>query len=60
MTITNFHHVSITIPRGAEDEARAFYCELLGLPEIEEPESLRRCRGTARSFGWVLRDLMNQ
>jgi catechol 2,3-dioxygenase-like lactoylglutathione lyase family enzyme len=32
------HHVQITIPRGAEDEARTFYCDLLGLPEIEKPD----------------------
>jgi catechol 2,3-dioxygenase-like lactoylglutathione lyase family enzyme len=35
------HHAEITIPRGAEDEARKFYCELLGLREIPKPEALR-------------------
>jgi catechol 2,3-dioxygenase-like lactoylglutathione lyase family enzyme len=39
--ITGVDHVQITIPPGAEDEARAFYCRLLGLPEIEKPASLR-------------------
>ncbi|NLX09885.1 MAG: GNAT family N-acetyltransferase [Chloroflexi bacterium] len=39
--VTRLHHVQITIPRGSEDEARRFYCEFLGLPEIEKPESLR-------------------
>jgi catechol 2,3-dioxygenase-like lactoylglutathione lyase family enzyme len=39
MTITNIHHVQITIPPGAENDARAFYCSLLGLLEIEKPES---------------------
>jgi catechol 2,3-dioxygenase-like lactoylglutathione lyase family enzyme len=38
--ITRLHHVQITIPRGAEDEARKFYCEFLGLKEIPKPESL--------------------
>ncbi|MBL8131857.1 MAG: VOC family protein [Anaerolineae bacterium] len=35
------HHVQITIPIGQEEAARAFYCGLLGLPEIEKPESLK-------------------
>jgi catechol 2,3-dioxygenase-like lactoylglutathione lyase family enzyme len=34
-------HVQITVPRGAENAARAFYCDLLGLPEIEKPDSLK-------------------
>ena len=33
-------HVQITIPVGAEDEARQFYLGLLGLTEIAKPESL--------------------
>ncbi|MDA0244990.1 MAG: VOC family protein [Chloroflexi bacterium] len=40
MTITEIHHVQITIPVGAEAEARAFYSGLLGLPEIAKPASL--------------------
>jgi catechol 2,3-dioxygenase-like lactoylglutathione lyase family enzyme len=35
------HHVQITIPRGAEEQARAFYCNVLGLPEIDKPGSLQ-------------------
>jgi catechol 2,3-dioxygenase-like lactoylglutathione lyase family enzyme len=38
--ITGIHHAQITIPTGAEDEARAFYCRFLGLKEIPKPESL--------------------
>jgi catechol 2,3-dioxygenase-like lactoylglutathione lyase family enzyme len=34
-------HVNITIPRGAEPQARAFYTELLGLKEIPKPEAIR-------------------
>ena len=34
------HHAQISIPVGAEDEARAFYCGVLGLKEIPKPESL--------------------
>jgi catechol 2,3-dioxygenase-like lactoylglutathione lyase family enzyme len=39
--ITAMHHVQITIPGGAEELARAFYCGVLGLPEVEKPASLR-------------------
>ncbi len=35
------HHVQTGMPAGAEAEARRFYGELLGLREIEKPESLR-------------------
>jgi len=35
------HHAQITVPIGAEDEARQFYCGVLGLVEIPKPESLR-------------------
>ncbi len=38
--IRRINHVQITIPRGAEDAARAFYCETLGLREIAKPDSL--------------------
>jgi catechol 2,3-dioxygenase-like lactoylglutathione lyase family enzyme len=38
--IVGIHHVQITIPPGAEEEARAFYCRMLELPEIRKPESL--------------------
>src|SRR6266480_4811282 len=41
MTILGIHHIQITIPKGAEEQARAFYCGLLGLAEIEKPESLQ-------------------
>ena len=38
--ITDIHHVQITIPPGAEQEARKFYCGVLELAEIEKPASL--------------------
>jgi catechol 2,3-dioxygenase-like lactoylglutathione lyase family enzyme len=38
-------HVQITIPIGQEQLARAFYCGVLGLSEIEKPESLRERGG---------------
>jgi catechol 2,3-dioxygenase-like lactoylglutathione lyase family enzyme len=39
--IQRLHHAQITIPSDATDQARAFYCELLGLHEIPKPESLQ-------------------
>jgi catechol 2,3-dioxygenase-like lactoylglutathione lyase family enzyme len=40
-TITRIHHAQITIPVGAEEAGRQFYCGVLGLREIEKPESLQ-------------------
>ncbi len=34
------HHAQIGIPKGAEAQARAFYCGVLGLPEIPKPPAL--------------------
>jgi catechol 2,3-dioxygenase-like lactoylglutathione lyase family enzyme len=39
--ILQIDHVQITIPKGAEDAGRAFYCGILRLPEIPKPESLQ-------------------
>jgi catechol 2,3-dioxygenase-like lactoylglutathione lyase family enzyme len=47
--IADIHHVQITIPVGAEEEARAFYVGVLGLPEIEKPASL-----AGRGGLWVM------
>ena len=41
LMITGVQHVQITIPRGAEEAARQFYCDVLGLAEIEKPEALK-------------------
>lgn len=40
VTILRLHHAQITIPRGAEEQARDFYCRVLGLREVEKPASL--------------------
>src|SRR6202008_51141 len=45
MEIKGIHHVQITIPAGAEAQARHFYCDQLGLQEIEKPDSLRSING---------------
>lgn len=39
--ILKVQHAQITIPKGAETEARKFYCDFLGLEEIPKPESLQ-------------------
>lgn len=41
MRILRLHHTNISIPPGKEDEARAFYCGLLDLEEIEKPDALK-------------------
>ena len=40
MTLVRLHHITFTIPKGKEDEGRAFYCGVLGLQEVPKPESL--------------------
>lgn len=39
--ILGLHHAQITIPKGAEEEGKNFYCHILGLEEIEKPNSLK-------------------
>ena len=34
------HHTQVSIPVGAETQAREFYCGILGLTEIPKPRSL--------------------
>ncbi|MEJ7832577.1 MAG: VOC family protein [Nocardioides sp.] len=41
------HHVQVAMPRGAEDEARRFYGDALGMTEVEKPADLR-----ARGGAW--------
>lgn len=39
--ILGLHHAQITIPKGSEEEGKHFYCNVLGLEEIEKLVSLR-------------------
>ena len=39
--IKAINHIQITIPSNSETIARAFYCDLLGLEEIEKPDILK-------------------
>ena len=34
------HHVQVCVPFGAADRAKAFYCHILGLEEIDKPSGL--------------------
>src|SRR5579863_10552214 len=34
-------HINVTMPKGSEEIARAFYGSLLGLKEIPKPEAIR-------------------
>ncbi len=38
--ILGLHHAQITIPVGAEDAARRFFCDVLGLRELPKPPAL--------------------
>jgi catechol 2,3-dioxygenase-like lactoylglutathione lyase family enzyme len=38
--IVGIDHVQITVPPDGVEAARAFYCGLLGLPEVAKPDSL--------------------
>lgn len=39
--IKDLHHAQISIPKGAEEAGKAFYCGVLGLPEIPKPAALQ-------------------
>ena len=39
--VLGIHHVQITVPKGGEPQAKAFYCDVLGLPEVAKPASLK-------------------
>jgi catechol 2,3-dioxygenase-like lactoylglutathione lyase family enzyme len=39
--IIGIDHAQITVPSDAGADARAFYCQLLGLREVEKPAALR-------------------
>jgi catechol 2,3-dioxygenase-like lactoylglutathione lyase family enzyme len=46
-TVIGIDHVQVAAPPGCEQEARAFYGDLLGLPEIAKPAAL-----SARGGAW--------
>ena len=50
MPVVGVDHVQIAMPAGGEAEARAFYGDLLGIPEIPKPPAL-----AARGGAWFER-----
>ena len=45
MTFIGLDHAMLAMPPGGDDQARAFYRDVLGLEEIEKPEPLRAAGG---------------
>jgi catechol 2,3-dioxygenase-like lactoylglutathione lyase family enzyme len=43
--IEALHHVQLAMPEGREHDARAFYCDVLGMTERPKPENLARRGG---------------
>lgn len=39
--IIGLHYAQITVLKGAEEEGKNFYCNVLELTEIEKPDSLK-------------------
>ncbi|MDB5321840.1 MAG: glyoxalase [Phycisphaerales bacterium] len=39
--VVGIHHVQITVPEGQDGAARDFYCNVMGLREIEKPKALK-------------------
>ena len=51
LVVKRLDHVQISIPTGAEEQARAFYRDVVGLREIEKPESLKSRGGLWFAIG---------
>jgi catechol 2,3-dioxygenase-like lactoylglutathione lyase family enzyme len=45
MSVIGIDHVQLAMPAGQEEQARSFYGEVLGLPEIPKPADLARRGG---------------
>lgn len=45
MWVTRIDHVQLAMPAGGEDDARAFYSGLLGIPEVRKPPVLEERGG---------------
>jgi catechol 2,3-dioxygenase-like lactoylglutathione lyase family enzyme len=43
--VTSLDHVQLAMPAGREPEARAFYQEVLGIPEVPKPRTLNERGG---------------
>jgi len=51
--IKRLHHVQITVPSNRVDEAREFYLGVLGLTEVQKPDSLQHRGGFWMALGDV-------
>jgi catechol 2,3-dioxygenase-like lactoylglutathione lyase family enzyme len=49
--VVGFDHVQIAAPKGCEADARRFFGQLLGLPEVDKPEALRARGGVWFAVG---------
>ncbi len=53
MTISALDHIQLAIPVGAEDQARAFYGDVLGFIEVEKPDYMKARGGLWLKSGSV-------
>jgi catechol 2,3-dioxygenase-like lactoylglutathione lyase family enzyme len=53
MRVTGIDHIQLAMPRGREEEARAFYEGVLGIPEVQKPPNL-----ATRGGCWFVRDTL--
>lgn len=51
MAVLGLDHVQVAAPTGCEAQARQFFGELLGLPEIDKPPGLRARGGVWFALG---------
>jgi catechol 2,3-dioxygenase-like lactoylglutathione lyase family enzyme len=45
MSIVGIDHVQLAMPEGSEDQARAFYVDVLGFTEVSKPQNLAKRGG---------------
>jgi hypothetical protein len=45
MHVERLDHIQLAMPAGGEDAARAFYADLLGIPEVPKPKDLAKRGG---------------
>jgi catechol 2,3-dioxygenase-like lactoylglutathione lyase family enzyme len=50
-SVVGLDHLQLAMPKGREDEARAFYAGLLGLAELPKPPNLARRGGVWFALG---------
>jgi catechol 2,3-dioxygenase-like lactoylglutathione lyase family enzyme len=53
MTVISIDHIQLTMPKGQEPQARAFYQYILGIPEIAKPKALQSGGGIWFEIGTV-------